>query len=281
MTIPPETGAVSIACFEKCTEELESLIYALYPGESIKAEHSYVDGPNGERTPVCVIRERSPLSIDGTILYIRIGERILLDNFLPNEVYSVVSQFPPDKVTRFGGHVSNLTYQPQQDYALSTMFALGEVGVDGKCVLDAGCADGIQGVMALKKGAKQVIGIENNSQKSWNSLNNFLLYINGIPDFQFTFLNGDFITLKQIGKLDQVEPDCVVANIGPHYGDTHLQVIDYAGETASVMTFVGGGYGGRIYPTDDAYEALTRNGFHIIAEYHHDRSLAFIATKDC
>ncbi|MDD5566083.1 MAG: GNAT family N-acetyltransferase, partial [Candidatus Omnitrophica bacterium] len=131
-------------------------------------------------------------------------------------------------------------------YTAATIMALRTIGeaVGNEVVLDLGTREGVLGIAAIKSlGAKKIIGIER--QEGYKRTIAFNSHANGIPHERYQFVCENFAHPKDIMQAigaDRDEIRIVLANIGPHYGESDLYAIRLLEHFPRAHTFVGGGY---------------------------------------
>ena len=194
-------------------------------------------GTSGELVPF-EARQTDEKEID----YVRVGNLIFLDHRLKPALPSeILEKFGSDIIWlyNFESAIADVTHL---FFAQLSIHALSTLNLKGKHVLDLGAADGIQGLVAHKVGAKRVSSVELN--EIYESFYNRHLELNGFPRDDFEFIQGDITKPDSImEKLDSQKIDVVVANIGPFYkGGVHLDAIRLLDFLPNVQTFIGGAY---------------------------------------
>jgi SAM-dependent methyltransferase len=149
--------------------------------------------------------------------YARIGDYFFIDDILQGGIRSGI---PADMLAAAESQLvylrdfaSFLAVKNHEVYTALTAYALSQVDVAGKHVVDLGCADGIQSLLALKRGAAYVTAIDH----SGDHLETFAdhMQANGISSDQVNLVCAD---LSQPDVHKYIAPDAavVIANIGPH-----------------------------------------------------------------
>lgn len=162
-----------------------------------------------------------------------IGERLFLDDRI--EIDSVKQQ-EVIFLHKFASTLGNLFLGP---YAASTIVALESVDVKGCVGLDLGCADGVQGLVALKNGAQKMFGVERDLKQQ--TLLRKHMSANSLPEESYEFVCAD-INDGVKDKLPLKEISFVIANIGPHYNGTDIIAVKLLDSLPNCSVFVGGGY---------------------------------------
>lgn len=215
---------------------------------------------------------------------VRVGELLFLDHRLRE-------QFPDDLLAqiqdrsiflyRFSSVLANRSLRPYSALAAS---AVDSLNFKDAVVLDLGSGDGIQSLVARKRGARHIIAVEKDFAGGASFAEH--LRVNGMFDDPLTYISGDITYHNWKAKLPKKPIDIVVANIGPHknYGDrVHLAAIDTLRDLPSVRYFVGAGYCLKdgLQP-DEAYARLSQYRFrvrHLFRELDTNPRLAFVAER--
>lgn len=136
-------------------------------------------------------------------------------------------------------------------YTALTFLALQQV--HPKILIDCGAGDGVLSLLA-----KKAYSIEKDPR--------FIdLYKYNHAKTKGTFLNEDIATTQL-----ECAPDTVVANLGPHYGNAHIDAVNLLDRYPSVQHFVGGGFlkdslGSR-FGFEPVRQLLLEKGFQITTE---------------
>ncbi|HLD86828.1 MAG TPA: 50S ribosomal protein L11 methyltransferase [Candidatus Nanoarchaeia archaeon] len=206
------------------------------------------------------------------IRYMRVGEWWLLDSSFFLKGSDPIQKLDEQKIIWVSNHSPNRKplHWSHHPYTANILHALTHVDFKGKVVLDLGCGNGLLGVLALKLGAIIAIGIDNDQRWEGEFLEHANL--NGVSD-RAQFLYSDLSKPDEwASSLGNYPIDIILANIGPHYGQTDMLSISLLGRFPSVKAFIGGGYiqapNGSAHTLSPcrAYVALNKQGFAITGE---------------
>lgn len=228
------------------------------------------------QTPVMIAERTSSESGKERFAYLRVGRTMFVDRFAHGKINPHLLPLLRNNLVLLDGPNALSQYQ-LTPYAIACIAALERVSLTGKRVLDAGCADGIMGLLALNRGAESVQGIELREQ--WRRMNRRLLGNNGIDPTRFEYLAADIRSDEATKAIKAQAPEIVIANIGPEYGDADMHLIETIGDVPKVTTFIGAGYGQLLYTPDRALRALEERGFKVKDVLRYNMVLAFIAER--
>ena len=182
------------------------------------------------------------------IFYLKLGSFILLNSRFKN----VLGKEIPYGVIFLDEFKVSFNKPNHILYTASFMIALIEADVKDKIILDLGCAEGVLGLMALKKGAAKVFGVDKDGDVVTIFEQN--KKINNIAYEQMVLIKKSFLDEENIRKvIGQTAVDIVFANIGPHYGSSDLEAFSMIHQLPSVKMVIAGGYN-----TDADYLSPTR-----------------------
>ncbi len=220
--------------------------------------------------------------------YARIGDYFFLDHNLQDEVEAelpdALKGVAQDRVIYLHDFVSVLALKIHNFYSALTAYAMTQVDVKDKHVLDLGCGDGVQSLIALKRGAAHVTAVDTDEELL--ELFGYHLKANNIDPGKVTLRQADLSDVE-FQKQFATDIEVVVANIGPHdtYGElldlTAIQALQYL---RRVHTYVAGGYqeGIDVLAPNFAVQALEIFGFsnprHVYANEDEPRT-AFIMER--
>ncbi|MEW6076080.1 MAG: 50S ribosomal protein L11 methyltransferase, partial [Candidatus Omnitrophota bacterium] len=204
--------------------------------------------------------------------FVRIGDLIFLQAEQKDLAVSAVGNGYGNRILFFHSLGSIFCGMSDVYYTATTIMALRTLGksVENEVILDLGTGEGVLGITALKAlGSKKIIGIER--QEGYKRTIAFNSHANGIPHDCYQFVCENFAHPKDIVQAIGAERDeirIVLANIGPHYGESDLYAIRLLEDFPQAHTFVGGGYvqkeqGGNDFDlgSEKAEEALGQLGF--------------------
>jgi ribosomal protein L11 methylase PrmA len=169
------------------------------------------------------------------IVYVRVDDLIFLDDKLKNKIPSDLHE----QIIYLSNFDSALRLQT--DHTGLGVYALKNIDLENKIVLDLGCGDGVLGLAANYYGAKKVIGIdiEKDDKKKMNKH----LEANNLDESIMDFVNVN-IRKKNLllSKIPVEEVDVVVSNIGPEYGRLDYACVSLLDGLPNAESFIGGGY---------------------------------------
>ena len=162
-----------------------------------------------------------------------------------------------------------ITPQNMRYTALTSAILAYNVDVSHKKTIDFGCGDGIQSIIALRKGAKKVIGIDFDWKCESRARN--LMNINQVLGFSFVHI--DITDLDQIHRMfdpySDNAADVAICNIGYGYhklskSDPVMCSLALSANIPTIKTIVGGGiHDGGIYDAKPIFDFLKAEGFTI------------------
>lgn len=161
-----------------------------------------------------------------------------------------------------------LMFPTMRLYSMLTSAELSRYDMSDQIVADFGAADGVQSLLASKLGAKAVHAVEQDSltygmgryfeeHKKLNELDNISYVVSEVENKH----------LDELVPLDEVT--LVVANLGPHYNNTHLRIFKQFDKMPNLQTIIFGGYtfsdGGKkhIYNADETLKKISKSGFEV------------------
>ncbi|RMF07332.1 hypothetical protein D6764_00065 [Candidatus Woesearchaeota archaeon] len=187
----------------------------------------------------------------------------------------------------FNSNIAKPTHIP---FSLIASYALQNLDLKGKTVLEVGAADGALSLQAAKQGAEKVYAVElgrnpftqEYMEREGASSREYHLegkYAELWPAFfkeharhnnvdNIEYIIGDILNEDTQKNLPLDEVDVIIANIGPTYNDLDLQIIDMFKRMPNLESAVLGGYHeivtrmkDPILKPDSAYKKLEENGF--------------------
>jgi hypothetical protein len=197
----------------------------------------------------CTIKNSNGLSVHteiGTVtpdgvVYLKVGDYLFLDSRIEPMLKSRLTGEVLRKVIFINEFKAFLNYPSNLLYTLTELVAINDIDLKGEVILDLGCAEGVLGLLALKKGASQVIGVDINKEVAADFQTN--LELNGVWGDRSRLIMTEFADRDLILKsLDPDRIDVVFANIGPHFGTSDLEALSLLRFLPNVKTVVGAGY---------------------------------------
>lgn len=223
-------------------------------------------GPSSELVPFEAKRrykqkEDVLKEVEHPLGYVRVGNLLLLDHRLQQMIpYNIEQRFKENIIWlwNFQSDISNATHLL---YAPLPLYALTTLNLEGRNVLDLGSADGVQSLGAHKMGAKKVYSVELNQEHE--ALYNNHIAANRFPSEKFKFINADIAEPESFLQRLEEPIDVVVANMGPIYGDAHLDAIKLLKNLPTVQTFIAGSYlpGHDVMDSEEAIHLLALHGY--------------------
>lgn len=256
--IPIQNAWIDISPLKEPLIEVLPLVYTT----------EMLTGPLGELVPTEVRRRNVLLEEDifwnntYPLGLVRVGNAVLLDHRLQESLLpELLQQFQGNIVLlwNFMTDMGDLTHLP---YAMPSIHALSAIDLKGKHVLDIGSGDGALSMVAYKKGASRVFSLELYPQAE--EFYRQHISANGFDETSFSFLQGDVANPEAIAeRLEGERIDIVISNIGPWYGDAHLQAISLLTHLPQVQTYIGGSFikGHKDGDSQEAINLLRQIGF--------------------
>jgi len=171
-----------------------------------------------------------PFGKESRLVYLKVGVIAIVDVLYEGIVKDAI------KVNRFPNKLSQSAVLM---YTAVTMAAMLDVDLEGKVVMDAGCGQaGILGLVAKKRGAESVIAVDRVDYFEQYVRQNYALNNYKGLDWRCKIIDNSIATPKKYDDKDII----VVANIGPAYGNTHIQIIDNLALNDNVKIFINGGF---------------------------------------
>ncbi len=134
-------------------------------------------------------------------------------------------------------------------------YAFQSLELKERTLLDLGCGDGLLGLVALKKGADKVWGVER--EYPCEKIMKKHLHTNLLSKKRYAFVHRD---LQKKGLERQIpvhDVSVVVANLGPHYSGADVAAIEFLEHLPNCEVFVGGGYSVSNHNKKSPFSAMT------------------------
>lgn len=173
--------------------------------------------------------------------YVRIGNLAFLDHRLRTTLPDDLLEAHKDSIVWLSRFRSVFCEPSHLQFSPLTIHALASQDLKGKHVLDLGTADGVLSMTAIKMGADKVTSVELHPQY-------FPYYaqhqrVNGFDETRMEYIFGDLAQPGEVlPEISEPSPTIAVANIGPWYGNAHLDAIKLAAQIPTVKTFISGAY---------------------------------------
>jgi len=259
-------------------------------------ENEILTAETGESFPLEVRmkqyqRHREEGTAYSEIMYVRVGDKLFIDTRIKGEITPEVREEGEPHIVYIGSAISHFVGHSLLTYAALTSCAVLSTPLENAVVLDLGCADGMQSMLAKKLGAKTVIGVERLAIcKTRFGLN---VAVNGFDNADFHFIQGDICDPALRGRLPLEDITVVIANLGRHYGRAHTEAVKLLDYFPNATFFIGGGYTGvtgegirDIYRTSFITPLLAERGFSTVNQFKENRDdfyspkIAFISSKN-
>ncbi len=237
-----------------------------------------IEAPGG----VKVYAEIGVLDPSG-IVYLKAGDCLILDSRIKPFLEEEGRQEELKNIIFLNEFRAFLNNPNNLLYTLTEITAINSLNLKGKNVLDLGCAEGVLGLLALRKGANSVYGIDMNKGVVEDFEAN--LKLNSVPLEKSILLTTSFNNQKKIfGSLPMEAVDIVFANIGPHFESSDLEALSLLKFLPKAQRVIGAGYNLEVdllRPTRALF-LLSRYGFKENLKYftsENEAHAAFIIEK--